>query len=207
MKNCSYTKLFFLLLGLFTSCSLRAGDFKDLFKGKVEPYVTYESNYSKLINRQVQFSGYGLGFDWESGLSLGLNFYKLGSNVITPRFSDAGAEWQLETSYLSFMAAWRFLEKEKFLVIGELGNGFGRINFQEASVQKTKYGLYTFEPTLHSRYYVLPWLGLAAQLGYRLAIPGGPPKIRDFSSFKFDIGFTIAPIPFYNAIKNNTLFN
>ena len=205
MKNSCSNRIIFLLFFVFGFLGLKAQN--ELFSGKISPYITYESNYSKILNRQVQFSGYGLGLEWESGLSFGLTYYNLGTNFITSQFSPNGQNWQMEIKYLSFMAAYKFYDMNKFILVGELGNGFGNVNFRSINIQKNKYGLYTFEPTLHARYYVLKWLGLATQFGYRLSFPGGPPKVSEFSSFKFDIGFTIAPFAFYEALKSNTLID
>lgn len=190
---------------IFSAFSVKAQT--NLFTGKISPYITYESNYSKILNQQVQFSGIGAGLEWESGISIGLNYYTLGTNFITSRFSPNGQNWQMQINYLSFMAAYRLYENSKFLIIGELGNGFGNVNFKSLNIQKNRYGLYTLEPTLHARYYILNWLGIATQMGYRLSFVGGPPTVANFSSYKFDIGFTIAPLAFYQALKTNTLID
>ncbi|MFY0675031.1 MAG: hypothetical protein JXQ87_16640 [Bacteroidia bacterium] len=180
---------------------------RSYFSGSISPYLTYESNYSRLLGQPVQFNGYGLGLEWESGVSLGLTFYRLGTNFITNEFSPNNANWQMSISYLSFMLAYELVSKEKFLIVAELGNGFGNTNFSSLNVQKSRYSLYSFEPTLHGRYYILNWLGLASQFGYRMSFPGGPATLVQLSSFKFDIGITIAPLALYEAYKNNEIID
>jgi hypothetical protein len=205
MKNfCLNSFKVIFVLFLFVGSS-KGIDLKSYFDGKISPYITYESNYSRILGQSVQFNGYGLGLEWESGVSLGLTYYNLGTNFITSEFSPGNQNWQMDVSYLSFMIAYEFFSNEKFILIKELGNGFGNTNFSSLSVQKSRYSLYTFEPTLHARYYVLKWLGLASQLGYRFSLPAGPPTIGQLSSFKFDIGVTIAPLALYEAYKNNTI--
>ena len=207
MKNFCSNSLKSVLLLLISLSSARGVDFNSYFQGSISPYITYESNYSRILGQPVQFNGYGLGLEWESGISLGLTFYQLGTNFITREFSPRNELWQMDVSYLSFMIAYEFLSNKKFLLVAELGNGFGNTNFSSLNVQKSRYSLFTFEPTLHGRYYILKWLGLASQLGYRMAFPAGAPTIGQMSSFKFDIGVTIAPLELYEAYINNTLID
>ncbi|MBI1184157.1 hypothetical protein GC194_07790 [bacterium] len=206
MTNCCYIKTLATALLLFTAVASKA-QLSHLFAGSVEPTLALESNFSKLLSRQVQFSGYGLGFNWESGLSLGLVYYHMGSKVITPKYSQpAGAEWRLYMNYISLLTKYNLLNQNNWLIDAQLGNGWGKVNLKDNKIQKDKYNVYVCEPAVNAQYNILNWLGLYSQLGFRLAVPGGPLTLRDYSSLKFNIGFTIIPIPFYHAVKNNTLF-
>lgn len=207
MKNSSYIKSSFLALLLLSAVStyaldtryLGVGSRSELFEDP-QPYVTLEANYSKLLNRQVQFGGYGLGFDF-NGASIGLTYYRLRSNVFTARYSN-GADWKFRMNYLSLQLSQRLYQTGKWRVVAALGNGFGQINLQEGDVDRGKHGVYIFEPGVDARYTIVSWLGLSAQAGYRLCFPGGPPTIGDLSSTKFNIGFSIMAIPLYNAIQS-----
>lgn len=208
MKNYCCNKLGFLALCLFFNYCAYGHFDKNIFSGLVEPYITYESNYAKIMSQQIQISGYGLGFEWTSGLALGLTYYQLNSKIFSHKYALSSSDnWLLHFQYISIVASYKILQQQKFVIRGELANGIGKVGFTDKDVKKTKYGIYCFEPALNFRYNIIEWLGLISQLGYRLAIPNGPPTIGDFSSLKFNIGFTISPMAFYKALKNNTLFN
>jgi len=204
MTNSFYTKKIAIGLLLAIMSIGKSQGASNLASGlfqQPEPYVSIDANYSKLLSQQVRFAGYGLGFDFESGLSLGLTLYRLRSKVLTSEYS-LGAAWQFRISYLSVLAAYKLYEKDKLKVVAELGNGFGNVNFLELEVDRGRYGLYVFEPNLYTRYSILSWLGLAVQVGYRMGFTSGPPTVGELSSLKFDIGFTVMALPLYRAIKN-----
>lgn len=207
MRNSSYTKsafislLFLLLAGSqgFADETGYIGGRADLFQNP-EPYISFETNYSRLLNRQVQFGGYGVGFDFD-GASIGLMYYRLSSNVFTVRYSN-GADWKFRMNYLSIQFSQRLYESGKWRVVAALGNGFGQINLLEGTLDRGRHGVYIFEPGIDASYTIVSWLALSTQVGYRLTFPGGPPTIGELSAAKFNIGFSLLALPLYQAIKN-----
>lgn len=176
-----------------------------LFEGKVEPVLYLRTNYGKILNRQVRFGGYGLGLNFESGLSISLGYNRLGSQVLTPRLVPNGNDALLKMHYGSLLIAYEVLDENKFSVVAEMGNGFGNVRFTQNGFLKSKIGIYCLEPAIYGRYYTFDWLAITGQFGYRVTLPGGVASIGDFSSYKVDIGFALIPLKFYQFIKNSQL--
>ena len=161
------------------------------------------ANYGKILNRQVRFNSYGLGFEFESGVSLSMTYNHLGSRVITPRLVPNNLDSRLRLHHWSFLVAYKVINESKWQLVAELGNGLGNVRLTQHGFLRSKFGIYCFEPALYGRYYTFDWLALTGQVGYRLTLPGGSASIRDFSSYKMDIGIALIPLKLYHFLKNS----
>lgn len=175
--------------------------------GKMEPLLAYESNYSVVLNRQVLFSGYGLGFEWESGTGFAIQYHTMHSRIFTSKYAPLGQQWEVRFNYFTLDGYQTLIDGQKAGLAVSLGIGSGWVRFLHRSAFKSRHRAYCLEPAVSPRYKILPWLSLTTQVGYRLALVDGPPTGASFSSLKMNIGFSIAPFPFYQGIKHKNLFD
>lgn len=203
MKNYCLNKFSLLLVLLFFGPLAQSQSFslENLFSGKVEPVLHIGAHYGKVLDRQVMFNSYGIGFEFESGLALVVAYNGLGSRVLTHRWSVNAQPVSVKMRYGSVILSYPILEEEKWSFTGELGNGIGRVRLNQDGFLKGSFGLYSLEPAVNGRYYTFDWLAITGQLGYRLAIPGGQAKVGDVSSYRVNIGVAVVPLKLYQFIK------
>lgn len=196
-----------LTCGTYTGHAWAQPNWPPSLHGKIEPLLAYESNYSVVLNRQVAFSGYGLGFEWESGTGLAIVYNTMDSRIFTPKYSPLGQLWQVRFHYFSLDGYQTLFDGHKASLALSMGIGSGWVRFAYRDAFVSRHRAICLEPSLNPTYRILPWLSLTSQVGYRLAMVGGAPSGPSFSSLKMNIGFSIAPLPFLEAVKNKNLIN
>ena len=179
---------------------------KPFFGTDIEPFVSLNANYSTILNRNVAFTGVGLGIAWNSGLMASINYYYLSSQVNTNKYTEDNKPWRLYLRYTVFTPSIDFFEYENLIASAETGLGIGRIIRKENDIFRARNLIFLVEPAVRLKYSILNWLYIYGMVGYRSTIPTGMYNASAFSSSKFDIGISISPFALYKSYKDGTLF-
>lgn len=201
------TKL--LLLSLISAPILgNAQSFKwpseQFMQGKPNTVLALSANNSTFLGRGVQLWNTGVGFRWETGYSLKLNYSWMSSEVFSKAYSPNGANHRFYMRYLGVATAYEFFEWGKLKTKAELLMGGGNV------VQAPLFGdpvdrvrIVLLEPAIHVNYHILSWLSFSFMTGFRLGITETPMRAGDITSGKIDIGLGISPLPLLTAIKGS----
>ena len=186
----------------------QSGD-KQLSDVSWTPYVTYTSNYSKVIQTQVRFTELGGGIFLPFGFSAGFNYQYLNSELRTRYLAQNEQDRiNINLSYASLVGGFTLYQIEKITFRLEMAAGLGSLKRKHTLPPlNKKNNLAVLEPAMELKYMILDWLSITGKVGKRWFSIAGQPKGSDFSSTKINLGFSIAPVPMYHAIKNKTLFN
>ncbi len=194
-------KHIFILFIIFTNfCNAQLLDsLHQAFAGKKSIDLGYDSRNAFIDHNLINVQSVKIGVNFGSKLAIGGGYSWLTTKITDDKIihdndlnSDVSIQRKLSFSYLCYYMEYTYYKSHRWEFSIPMQIGVGKIGYsyiyKNQKVQQDQGYCFVYEPEIDVKFKVFRWIGLEADVGYRVLIKNDPLVKRTFNSPLFSFG-------------------